>query len=87
MARWGAAIAVDWCYSGFHAWFNVRVELERFVRRGDEETLQETLTEPRPARARRGGFAYTGSSTFDVWPEGHLRLPDVGKRFRVMKRY
>jgi hypothetical protein len=60
-------ISVDWCYSGFHAWFNVRVELERFIRRGDEEVFQETLTEPgRPASS--GGFAYTGTSTFDVWP-------------------
>ena len=45
----------------------MRVELERFVRRGDEEILQETLTEPgRPGPS--GGFAYTGTSTFDVWP-------------------
>jgi hypothetical protein len=65
----GAArrLAVDWCYSGFHAWFNVRVELERFVHRGGREIFRETLTEPgRPGTS--GGFAYTGTSTFDLWP-------------------
>src|SRR3954463_13364132 len=66
-ARQARRIAVDWCYSGFHAWFNVRVELERFVHRGGQEVLLETLTEPgRPGSS--GGFAYTGTSTFDVWP-------------------
>ena len=66
-ARSARRIVVDWCYSGFHAWFNVRVELERFIRRGDEIVFQETLTEPgRPSSS--GGFAYTGTSTFDVWP-------------------
>ena len=60
-------IAVDWCYSGFHAWFNVRVELERFICRGDAEILRQTLTEPgKPGPS--GGFAYTGTTTFDVWP-------------------
>jgi hypothetical protein len=67
VARSAGRVGVDWCYSGFHAWFNVRVELERFVRRGDEQILLESLTQPgRPGTS--GGFAYTGSSTFDVWP-------------------
>jgi hypothetical protein len=67
VARSARRIAVDWCYSGFHAWFNVRVELERFIRRGDEEILLQALTEPnRPATS--GGFVYAGTSTFDVWP-------------------
>jgi hypothetical protein len=67
VARSARRIGLDWCYSGFHAWFNVRVELECFIRRGDAEVFQETLTEAgRPASS--GGFAYTGTSTFDVWP-------------------
>ena len=50
-----------------HAWFNVRVELERFIRRGDEEILLQALTEPnRPATS--GGFVYAGTTTVDVWP-------------------
>jgi hypothetical protein len=66
-ARSARRIAVEWCYSGFHAWFDVRVELERFVRRGNAEVLQETLSEPgRPGSS--GAFAYTGTSTFDLWP-------------------
>jgi hypothetical protein len=60
-------IAVAWTYTGFHAWFHVRVELERFIRRGDAEVLQETLTESgRPGPS--SGFAYTGIASFDVWP-------------------
>ena len=67
VARTARRVAVDWCYSGFHAWFNVRVELERFVRRGDAEILQETLTAA-GRQGTSGGFSYTGTSTFDVWP-------------------
>jgi hypothetical protein len=66
-ARSARRISVTWCYTGFHAWFNVCVELERFIRRGDDEILQETLNEagrPEPS----SGFAYDGTSTFDVWP-------------------
>lgn len=67
VAQSARRIPIEWCYSGFHAWFHVRVELERFIRRGDHEVLQETLTEPgRPGPS--GGFAYAGTSTFDVWP-------------------
>jgi hypothetical protein len=66
-AQLARRISVAWTYTGFHAWFNVRVELERFVRRGDAEILQETLTDAgRPGPS--GGFSYTGASTFDVWP-------------------
>jgi hypothetical protein len=85
-ARSARRIAVDWCYSGFHAWFNVRVELERFIRRGDTEVFQETLTQPgRPGSS--GGFAYTGSSTFDVWPGDTYGFRMSGSDFGSMKRY
>jgi hypothetical protein len=67
VAQAARRISVDWSYSGFHAWFNVRVELERFVRRGAAEILQETLSEPGP-RGSSGGFSLSGASTFDVWP-------------------
>jgi hypothetical protein len=66
-ARCARRIALGWSYTGFHAWFNVRVELERFVRRGQVEIFQETLTEA-DQFAAPGGFAYYGSSMFDVWP-------------------
>ena len=37
------------------------------VRRGDEQILLQALTESdRPGSS--GGFAYTGTSSFDVWP-------------------
>jgi hypothetical protein len=66
-ARSARRISLAWSYTGFHAWFNVCVELERFVRRGDAEILQETLTDSgRPGPS--SGFTYTGESTFDVWP-------------------
>ena len=66
-ARSARRIAVAWTYTGFHAWFNVRVELERFVRRGDDEILQETLTDAGPP-GPSSGFTYSGTATFDVWP-------------------
>jgi hypothetical protein len=66
-ARSTRRVTVAWSYTGFHAWFNVRVELERFIRRGDAEILQETLTDGgRPGPS--SGFTYTGISTFDIWP-------------------
>ena len=66
-ARSRRIISVAWSYTGFHAWFDVRVKLERFVRRDDGEVLRETLvknggTEP------SGGFTCTGMSAFDVLP-------------------
>jgi hypothetical protein len=66
-AKSARRITLGWCYTGFHAWFNVRVQLERFIRRGDDEILCETLTQsggPAPS----SGFTYTGETTFDVWP-------------------
>jgi hypothetical protein len=65
-ARSARRISIAWSYTGFHAWFNVNVELERFVRRGASEIFLERLTDARPRSS--GGFAFCGESSFDVWP-------------------
>lgn len=59
-------VTIPWSYTGFHAWFSVRVELERFIIRDDDLVLEETLTQA-DRFAAPGGFAYYGTSTFDVW--------------------
>jgi hypothetical protein len=67
-ARKARRLPIAWSYTGFHAWFNVNVELERFVRRGQSEVFLERLTDvPRPGSSA-GGFAFCGTSSFDVWP-------------------
>ncbi len=63
------SVPVKWDYSGLHAWFQVRVSLERFVSRGGVDVAKETLVNAGPAvccTAPSNGFAYSGSSTFAV---------------------
>jgi hypothetical protein len=70
-ARSRRIISVAWSYTGFHAWFDVRVKLERFVRRGDGEVARETLVRAGVVHGGldpSGGFTCSGMSSFDVLP-------------------
>src|SRR4051794_10769893 len=63
------SVPVTWDYSGLHAWYQVRVSLERFVSRGGVDVFKETLVKAGPAdccSTPSNGFAYTGASTFAV---------------------
>ena len=60
---------VAWHYKGYHAWFQVRVAIERFVVRGGKEIVTEQLAGAGPVNccvAPSGGFDYTGTSAFDL---------------------
>jgi hypothetical protein len=70
-ARSRQIVSIAWSYTGFHAWFDVRVKLERFVRRGDGEIARETLVKAGIAHGGlepSGGFTCSGMSSFDVLP-------------------
>jgi hypothetical protein len=70
-ARSRRIVSVAWSYTGFHAWFDVRVKLERFVRRGDGEVARETLVKAGVVHGGldpSGGFTCSGMSSFDVLP-------------------
>ena len=70
-ARSHRKISLAWSYTGFHAWFDVRVKLERFVRRGDGEVARETLVRAGVAHGGldpSGGFTCSGMSSFEVLP-------------------
>lgn len=59
---------LTWDYSGFHSWYQVTVELEAFV---DDGTTVSTasLVNAGPAdccTSPSGGYAYSGSHTFQV---------------------
>ena len=63
--------SVDWRYKGYHAWFMVRVAIEKFVVRGGTEIVTETLHSAGPVNccaSPSGGFDYTGKTTFDLQP-------------------
>ena len=65
---------IKWQYTGYHAWFQVSVKLERFVQRGGTEVFSETLVDQGPVNccaAPSGGFSYSGTSKFDL-REGDL---------------
>ena len=60
---------VAWHYKGYHAWFQVRVAIERFVVRGGKEIVTEKLASAGPVNccvAPSGGFDYTGTAAFDL---------------------
>jgi hypothetical protein len=62
------ALSVNWNYKGYHAWFGVKVAIERFVIRGGAQ-MTETLQSASAARcctAPSGGFNYQGTTRFDV---------------------
>ena len=61
--------SVNWHYKGYHAWFQVRVKIEKFVVRAGTEILAETLAGAGPVNccvAPSGGFDYTGTTTFEL---------------------
>src|SRR4051794_15879693 len=63
------AVPVKWDYSGFHAWYQVKVSLVRFIQRGGVDIVAESLVNQGPVNccaAPSGGFAYAGTTTFDV---------------------
>jgi hypothetical protein len=60
---------IAWHYKGYHAWFQVRVAIERFVIRGGKEIVTEKLAGAGPVNccvAPSGGFDYTGTASFDL---------------------
>ena len=62
---------VTWRYKGYHAWYQVRVAIEKFVIRNGTEIITETLRSTGPVNccaAPSGGFDYTGTTTFDLQP-------------------
>ena len=63
------SVPVKWDYSGLHAWAGVTVQLERFVSRGGVDVAKEKVVNAGPVwccTTPSNGFAYTGSSTFEV---------------------
>ncbi|MDA0171325.1 S8 family peptidase [Solirubrobacter taibaiensis] len=63
--------AIKYRYNGFHAWFQVRVAIERFVIRNGVEIAKQTLNSAGPVNccsAPSGGFDYSGTATFDLQP-------------------
>ena len=67
----GAArkLSATWNYQGYHAFFGVRVAIERFVIRGGTEIVTETLQSAsayRCCEAPSGGFEYRGTTYFDL---------------------
>jgi hypothetical protein len=63
------SVPVKWDYSGLHAWYQVRVSLERFVSRGGVDVFKESLVNAGPAvccTTPSDGFTYAGTSTFAV---------------------
>jgi hypothetical protein len=62
------AVAVDWSYTGFHAYFEVTVGLSAFVTSGGVTTTYPLVNDG-PADCctpPSGGFAYAGPFTFNV---------------------
>lgn len=64
-------LSVFWNYQGYHAWFGVKVSIEKFVIRGGTEIVTETLRSANASRcceAPSGGFEYEDYTRFDVQP-------------------
>ena len=60
---------VDWRYKGYHAWYQVRVAIEKFVIRNGTEIVTESLRSAGPVNccaSPSGSFDYTGTTTFDL---------------------
>jgi hypothetical protein len=63
------AVPLAYDYSGFHAWFAVRVKLVAFVSRGGADVSTKVLADQGPVNcctAPSGGFAFKGQTSFDV---------------------
>ena len=52
---------VEWRYKGYHAWYQVRVAIEKFVIRNGTEIVTETL--PAPARSTAARHPRAASTT------------------------
>jgi hypothetical protein len=61
--------AASWRYTGYHAWFQVRVGIEKFVIRNGQEIVTQKLAAAGPVNccaAPSGGFDYSGTTSFDL---------------------
>ena len=61
--------SATWHYKGYHAWFQVRVGIEKFVIRNGQEIVTEKLAGAGPVNccaAPSGGFDYSGTTSFDL---------------------
>ena len=80
----GRKVSIAWSYAGFHAWFDQRVQLERFVSRAGSEVERATLVQTGPGRggtAPSGGFACSGLSAFEVKPGDVYGFRMSGRNF------
>ncbi len=62
-------VALDWTWSGLHAWFAVTTRLEVFVRRGGADVSVTTLVNEGPVNcctSPSNGFGYSGSTSVAV---------------------
>src|SRR4051812_21290884 len=60
-------LTLKWSYDGTHAWYQVSVSLERYVKRGGIEIASERLVDDGPVNccaAPSGNFLYRGETTF-----------------------
>lgn len=63
--------SASWHYKGYHAWFQVRVGIEKFVVRNGQEIVTQKLAGAGPVNccaAPSGGFDYSGTTSFDLQP-------------------
>ena len=73
-----ASRPIKYRYNGYHAWFQVRVAIERFVIRGGVEIAKQTLNSAGPVNccsAPSGGFDYSGTATLRPAARRRLRVP------------
>lgn len=62
---------LDYKFTGYHAWYQVTVGLELFVKRGETEVSTQNLVNAGPVNccaAPSGGFSYSGSRIVDLQP-------------------
>jgi hypothetical protein len=81
--------AATWHYNGYHAWFQVRVGIEKFVVRNGKEIATEKLAGAGPVNccaAPSGGFDYTGTTTFDLQPGDVYGFRMTGSNFDSDRR-
>lgn len=74
---------VNWTYSGFHSWFQVRVMLDAFVYDGSTTTTVNLVNDG-PANccsSPSGGFSYSGTYTFVVQPGDEYGFQMSGSHF------
>ena len=82
----GAArkLSVTWNYKGYHAYFGVKVAIQKFVIRNGSEIITETLqsaSADRFCQAPSGGFDYSGTTSFDAQAGDIYGFRMTGKNF------